>query len=189
MPSPIDRTLILESVLTVWREEGYQGATTRKVAALAGVGEMTLFRRFKDKASLFRAALELEADRFTDAIGCSDGLEADLERVVSAYQALLERSAPIILDFLLEAPRNPELARVGPVPLAAIVHVGSLIMRYQQEGRLRDGPPFEAVLSLLSPIFMSALVRRAQPTLAGRLEGSRHVQRFLDGWSSAPIKP
>lgn len=157
MPTAIDTVHILESVLIVWREEGYQRATTRKVAALAGISEMTLFRRFGEKAALFRAAMELEAERFTaQAIGHSGDLEADLERIVRAYAALLDRSAPIFLDFLLEAPRNPDLSRIRGVPLAAIVKVVSIITALSIGG---PSPPRRAV---------PGTAHARQPALRGR---------------------
>lgn len=183
MPTAIDAVHILESVLTVWREDGYQRATTRRVAALAGISEVTLFRRYGDKAALFRAALELEAERFTaDAVEHSGDVRADLVTIVRAYSALLDRSAPIILDFLLEGPRNPQLARIRVVPLTAIGKVATVIAKHQAEGQLRDGPPIAAILALLSPLVMSALLARVQPGMAMPIGHSERVNAFLQGW-------
>lgn len=183
MPAAIDTIHILESVLTVWRADGYQRATTRKVAALAGISEITLFRRYGDKAGLFRAAMELEAERFTaEAIGHRGDIEADLLSIVRAYSALLDRSAPIILDFLLEGSRNPELARIRVVPLAAIGNVATIITKHQAEGQLRDGPPIAAILALLSPLVMSALLTRAQPGITFAFDPAERVRSFLLGW-------
>jgi AcrR family transcriptional regulator len=183
MPTAIDAVHILESVLTVWREDGYQRATTRKVAALAGISEITLFRRYGDKAALFRAALELEAERFTaEAIDYSGDVRADLASIVRAYSALLDRSAPIVLDFLLEGPRNRELARIRAVPLEAIGKVAMVITKHQMEGRLRDGPPIAVILALLSPLVMSAMLARAQPGMAPTVDHFERVNAFLIGW-------
>ncbi len=183
MPTAIDTVHILESVLTVWREDGYQRATTRKVAALAGISEITLFRRYGDKAALFRAAMELEAERFTaDAIEHSGDVRADLVTIVQAYSKLLDRSGAIILDFLLEGPRNPELARIRAVPLEAIGKVAMVIAKHQTEGRLRDGPPIAVILALLSPIVMSAILARAQPGMAPAVDHMERVNSFLIGW-------
>lgn len=184
MPAAIDANLILESVLTVWREVGYQRATTRKVSSLAGISEMTLFRRFGDKAALFRAALSLEAERFSSqAIEHSGDLETDLEQIVLAYSALLDRSGAIVLDFLLEAPRNPDLAQIRSIPLATMGKVALIIVRHQSEGNLRQGSPFEAILSLLSPLVMSAFLRRAQPEMVPSSDPDFLVTKFLQGWS------
>lgn len=184
MPAAIDTVHILESVLTVWREDGYQRATTRKVAALAGISEMTLFRRFGDKAALFRAAMELEANRFTaQAIVHSGDLEADLEQIVRAYATLLEQSASIIFDFLLEAPRNPELARIGLVPMAAMGEIAQILGRYQADGRLRRGAPLSALIDLLSPVIMTALLSRGKPGMVPMIDPTERARGFLQGWA------
>jgi AcrR family transcriptional regulator len=188
MPPAIDPSAILEAVLSVWRVEGYQRATTRQIAALAGISEMTLFRRFGDKAALFRAALELEAERFTaEAMEYSGNLEADLQLIVDAYAALLDRSASIVLDFLLEAPRNPDLARIRVVPAAALGKVAMVIVRHQAEGRLRDGPPLGALLALLSPLVMAAMLKRAQPGMLPSDTSGERVKDFLLGWGTAEV--
>jgi AcrR family transcriptional regulator len=184
MPAAIDPVHILESVLTVWRDDGYQRATTRKVAALANISEMTLFRRFGDKAALFRAAMELEARRFTSqALVYTGDLDADLEQIARAYATLLEKNASIIFDFLLEAPRNPELAGMGAAPMAAMSSIAQIIGRYQADGRLRDGAPLAALVELLSPLIMAALLGRAQPGMALTINPAERVRAFLNGWA------
>jgi AcrR family transcriptional regulator len=60
-PKPdIDETKerILQAAMQVFVENGYAGATTRAIAAAAGVNEVTLFRRFGNKQRLFEAVLE-----------------------------------------------------------------------------------------------------------------------------------
>ena len=182
MPAPIDEKIILDAALSVWREEGFRNATTRKVAARAGVGEVTLFRRFGDKAALFGAALTTEADRFQAAgAGYSGNLKADLLRVVEAYGALLERNGAIVLDFLLEAPRNDQLRAIAPVPMAAIASVAAMLARYQEAGALKPGNPFELVLSLLGPVIMGHAISKAQPAIQADFTPSAYVEMWLTG--------
>lgn len=185
MPASIDERRILNAALSVWREHGYRDATTRKVAALAGIGEVTLFRRFGDKAALFAAALRSEADHFRADINVSDDVVSDVTSLVAAYQAVLARNGTIVLDFLVEAPRNAELARIGPVPMAAIASAAALIVSHQQAGRLRPGPPHLIVLTLLAPLIMGHALARAQPMLLLPLDPSAVVSRFLEGWRVA----
>jgi AcrR family transcriptional regulator len=184
MPAPIDETRILDAALAVWREEGFRDATTRKVAAHAGIGEVTLFRRFGDKAALFRAALAREAELFAaDRIAYSGELLTDLVAVVEAYRAMLARNGEIVLDFLVNAPRDEALRSLAPVPLGAMLRVADILMRYQAEGVLRPAPPSSLVLALLSPILMSHALSRSQPALASNLEASGVVEKFLTGWT------
>jgi len=49
---------LLTAAREVFEEEGFRGATTRKIAARAGVNEVTLFRHFASKEELIGAALE-----------------------------------------------------------------------------------------------------------------------------------
>lgn len=57
------REALLEAATKVFAEFGARGATTRRIAQVAGVNEVTLFRHFKSKDELFQAALETFARR------------------------------------------------------------------------------------------------------------------------------
>lgn len=52
------REKLLEATLELISEKGYLGATTREIAALAGVSELTLFRKFGKKENLFEEMLK-----------------------------------------------------------------------------------------------------------------------------------
>ncbi len=55
----VDKTeqKILDAALKIFAEKGYKGATTRGIAAKAGVNDSTLFRKFKTKENLFNQVL------------------------------------------------------------------------------------------------------------------------------------
>ena len=187
VPAAIDPDRLLDAALAVWREEGFRAATTRKVATRAGVGEMTLFRRYGDKAGLMGAVLEREGQRFApDALSPTEDVRADLERIVAAYAALLDRLGAVVFDFLLLAPGDPALARMRPVPLAAVGRAAEVIAAHQAEGRLRRGDPMAAVLALLGPILAGALLARAQPGAIPKPDPTEAASRFLEGWGTPP---
>ena len=48
---------LLEAAYAAFAEEGFRGATTRKIAARAGVNEVTLFRHFAGKEELLAEAV------------------------------------------------------------------------------------------------------------------------------------
>src|SRR5919107_1475343 len=52
-----NRARILEAAARVYAETGYRGATTRRIATVAGVNEITLFRHFGSKDALIREAI------------------------------------------------------------------------------------------------------------------------------------
>ena len=51
------RWKLLDAAARVYAETGYRGATTRRIAQVAGVNEVTLFRHFGSKDALIREAL------------------------------------------------------------------------------------------------------------------------------------
>lgn len=55
-PEEVDR-LVCDAARRLFALKGYTGSTTREIAALAGVHEPLLYRRYGSKAGLFRAAV------------------------------------------------------------------------------------------------------------------------------------
>ena len=182
MPPPVNEDRILDAALSVWREQGYRDATTLKVAERAGIGEVTLFRRFGGKGKLFAAALAREAKSFEiAALAPSDNVESDLLNIVHAYEQLLDRNGAIIADFLLNRPNDPAFDELAVIPRAAITKVAGIIVSHQQAGRLQPGPPLQLMIGLLSPLIMSHMLRRAQPELSLGTAPQEIVRRFLKG--------
>lgn len=50
------RQKLCEAAIDLFSQEGYDGVTTKKIAEVAGVSEMTLFRHFGSKTNLFQDA-------------------------------------------------------------------------------------------------------------------------------------
>ncbi|TPG36455.1 TetR/AcrR family transcriptional regulator [Mycolicibacterium hodleri] len=61
------RALILTAARDVFSERGYAGASTRELAARAGVAEHLLFRNFGTKAKLFEEAVFVPFEAFISA--------------------------------------------------------------------------------------------------------------------------
>jgi AcrR family transcriptional regulator len=59
------REALLRAAIKVFAETGTRGATTRRIAQEADVNEVTLFRHFKSKDDLLRAAVQLFASQAT----------------------------------------------------------------------------------------------------------------------------
>jgi AcrR family transcriptional regulator len=58
-PAPKEtRQKIIEAAVEIGSKVGYARATTKAIAEIAGVNEITLFRHFGSKANLFSAAIE-----------------------------------------------------------------------------------------------------------------------------------
>jgi TetR/AcrR family transcriptional regulator len=80
MSAPNRRAQLLEAALNVFSEKGFDGATTKEIAAAAGVTEAIIFRHFPTKQSLYRAVLESE-------FGCSD-----FQKWLAEAQASMDRN-------------------------------------------------------------------------------------------------
>lgn len=62
-PTADRRQDILEAAGDLFSRKGFNGTTTRELAAAAGVHEPVLFRHFKNKGALYSATLEIRLSR------------------------------------------------------------------------------------------------------------------------------
>ena len=100
---------ILDAVLKLLGEHGYGGLTMEGVAAEAGVGKTTVYRRYAGKADLVTAAIaRLTED---DDVPDSGDTRADLLEMLRRFMAAKQRSQSMRLlgTLFLERDRNPEL--------------------------------------------------------------------------------
>lgn len=191
---------VLTAALQVLAEQGLKGATTRAIAARAGVNEVTLFRRYGNKAGLLRAAVLSRASALAGS-GVQDtgNLEADLIHLTRHYQAALETVGPVIRVIATEFPRHPELRGLLDGPLELFRRIGVLLTRYQQGGQLRPEPLTTLLPALIGPLVLPHLIpdlfRTLAPDLAPdapdpfTLDAAQHVHRFLHGRVPHPEDP
>lgn len=184
--SACDETL-LDAAIEVVSARGYLGATTRRIAAKAGVNEVTLFRRFGSKQALISKAVMREANRLVaDAV---DGNEigADLLAFCRSYQRVVTDRAPFIAVLISEVPRHPELREVLNGPLGAFRAVSRIISRGQETGQLRREPPMAATITLLAPLLAHTFLGRAVGDgIVPALDLEEHVRGFLRGRAPDP---
>lgn len=76
-----EEKLIL-AALNQFKLHGFNGATTKAIAAEAGVAEVTLFRYFGDKKTLFMRTAEYVGEQF-GLINIPDSISGDLRRDVT----------------------------------------------------------------------------------------------------------
>jgi AcrR family transcriptional regulator len=177
MARSVSDTQILAAALDILAQAGYAGATTRQIAAAAGINEVTLFRRFGNKQKLLKAAVEQEAASFAAAgIEYSGDVAADLLRVVQFYQHIVQERGRVIAMFLTEIPRQPELLELMETPL---------LQRYQSAGVLVEEPPMQAFTALVGPLFLSGILGHISGGRVGlpatSFDAASHVQRYLGG--------
>src|SRR3954464_12837564 len=73
------RSQLLEIGLNLFAKKGFNGATTKEIAAAAGITEAVIFRHFPSKQALYQAVLESE-------IGCPG-----FQQWLGVAQACMER--------------------------------------------------------------------------------------------------
>ncbi|MCL7455430.1 MAG: TetR/AcrR family transcriptional regulator [Anaerolineae bacterium] len=109
------RFRLLEAAAQLFAERGYARATTRELAAAAGVNEVTLFRHFGSKKNLFAAVVEHYASPSLDAaLEIQPGGDYRQDLVVMGRQVMdlmLERRDAMRL-MLCEAEHFPEVGEV-----------------------------------------------------------------------------
>ncbi len=183
MAARVAEQQILNAVVDTVLAHGYDGATTRQIAAAAGVNEVTLFRRYGDKASLVRAAIAHEVAVFGRRGPAYTGhLEADLLRILDFYAAIVQDRGRMLIMLIAEAPRRPELAEVIREPLQVMNEILAMLHRYQASGMLAGDDPTDLATALLGPLLLHTMFARVHPDLASApFSTQQHLQRFLDG--------
>jgi AcrR family transcriptional regulator len=183
MPKIIDETNIFRTVIDTWVSHGYEGATTKEIADLAGLNETTLFRKYGSKVALFEKAVnhQLE-DTPLNRIAYTGDLEADLLAIVEAYMETNELYGEIIPTLLTELPRHPELKGAFDRVWGNMQRILGIIQEYQAQGTLTPESPLTTLNALVGPMMTSQMIRCADLSLpVPDLDPLEHVNTFLHG--------
>lgn len=184
MPKIISDEKIYRAVLETVIERGYMGATTKQMAEAAGINEVTLFRKYGNKAQLVKQAIIAIAEQIDleSTATYTGDVVADLLRVAQTYQGSAAEYGQFFYTVLLEVPRHPELAAALDMPFAMIGDIGKLLARYQAEGVLAQEHPLHAVAALWGPLMVTNIIQRALPGAAPpQIDLEAHIAHFLDG--------
>jgi AcrR family transcriptional regulator len=113
--STLTRIRLIEAASQVFASLGVQGATTREIARVAGVNEVTLFRHFPSKEQLLKAVIEnalaLQMEALAHPETWTQNLHSDLRHYGKLYNTMLEAHEDLIRTFIGEAKRHPEAAK------------------------------------------------------------------------------
>jgi len=184
MPKIIDDYTIFQKSIQKLIEKGYAGATTKTIAAEVGISEVTLFRRYGNKSELIKRAVKsaVETSAFNSASSFTGDVEADLLRVVIAYQELADRGGRFLPALIAEIPRYPELSDLLETPYDMVNKIGKLIVVYQNKGILKQEHPVHAVAGLLGPLNIASMIQQV-PTKQSfpPFDPKTHVRHYLSG--------
>jgi AcrR family transcriptional regulator len=178
---------IFEAVLVVWNNRGFSQTTLKRIGEAAGLGELTLLRRFGSKEELVRLAFTHAVEEFCRECTASDDLRSDLVRLVEVFRSLLRRRGRLVLDFILEASRTDQVVELVPTALVATNQIATIIAEHQAKGLLRGDSPWEPILALIAPLLLPALQHDPQSKIYPSASGN--IEEFLKGWAlSEPLK-
>ena len=109
------RDKLLRATLELVSDKGYLGATTREIAALAGVSELTLFRKFGKKENLFEEMLESHTflPRLRDLVeeAHEKPVREGLSLIGARFLHTLQERRPLVQIMLSEMSHYPEKVR------------------------------------------------------------------------------
>jgi len=161
------REQVLSAAVRVVNEQGWRGATTRRIAEAAGVNEVTLFRHFGCKETLIQEAMRWSAERVPlQTLPEEPGdVEMELGQWASKhYRHLIEVRAHIrktIGEFEL----HPEVASWAKrVPKHQSMSLERYLTRLRERGQTGGSwDPRAAANMLLGTLFADAISRDIIP--------------------------
>jgi AcrR family transcriptional regulator len=150
---------ILQAALELVVEDGLRGTTIEGIAARAGVGKATIYRRWKTKEELFIEALRTVAFPLPDPD--TGSLRGDVEAIIAFNLEHATRNAALLMPRLMvEAADDPELFAVMQdvlvEPRRAVLR--TILRRGVERGEMRDDVDPEAAIDLLIGPFIYAVL-------------------------------
>lgn len=184
------RQRILQAAAMVFAEKGYARATTRSLAAAAGVNEVTLFRHFGNKQNLFAAVMnQFGGPALSTAMEMELGgdYRKNLTMVgTRLLQLLLERKDALRL-MLCEATHFPEVQAVMVQNPRRIRRMLAAYLQQQiEQGRVRRMHPEAMAQAFTGMLFSYAIVEgffedTLEPDLAIEDLVAQFVDIFVEG--------
>jgi TetR/AcrR family transcriptional regulator len=157
------RRQLIHAARKVFAERGFRGATTRQIAAAAGVTEALIFQHFPDKDSLYAAILDQGAneprgDVWLDELEASRTTCDDATVIRSLYQGVIslhERDPDLLRLMVFSALEEHPLARHVNARATRLYRLlESFITDGQRAGRFKPGSPaFLARAALALPVY------------------------------------
>jgi AcrR family transcriptional regulator len=142
---------LLEAAAQLFARSGLKGTTTREIALLADLNEVTLFRYFPRKSDLFLAALEFHLGRLKMSRDLQMSLAADDNAAV-----VIPKAIAFVLDALIAQPELQDLLHVARFELP------------EADKIIRDqlGPIFDALSAYFKKSADKGSLRSVEPALA-----------------------
>ena len=157
------RQRLLDAAQELFCRRGFDGVSTREMAARAGVNEVTLFRLFGTKEKVLYAVMDREADIrskiMLEWLEPTGDVVADLGRFGRYMLQNMRLKAPIMKLGMTEVSRKPQLwRRISPAPEAALELLSRYFERAAKKGLIRKVDPRLAATVFFSFFFRSMVM-------------------------------
>lgn len=150
--SPEAHRAILDSTLALLGELGFERMSIEAIAAHAGVGKTTIYRRWKTKEDLVADALS--SVKATPVVPDTGDLRTDVGLLAEAFASAVRdplgrRVITLIIDTLTNNPALAELywERFGALKNDAL---RTVLLRACERGQLREDANLDVILDLIS---------------------------------------
>lgn len=188
----ISRERILEAAARVYAKHGFRGATTRLIAAEAGVNEVTLFRTFGSKGALLEAVLE-----HSDCGAQMSRLplqpldpQHELSVWVGGYLEGIREIRPMLVQAMSELDERPEAAEFACRGRSQVHDILTQYVVTMQRQRIADesADVVAAVTMLISSVMGDAMGRPMVPDSYPPADeaAQRYVACFLRSIGATP---
>ncbi len=158
---------ILAAAQRVYAEHGFRGATTRRIAEIAGVNEVTLFRIFGSKDALLDEAVRPNATRREVSVLTDHPVDpgAEVTSWVAAQLEFLRERRSLIRKTMSEVEERPHLiACVREGPQCAHIALTQYLAALVEDGWIAPSPDHKAAIAMLmGAVFGDAMGREMIP--------------------------
>ena len=178
------RQRILEAAGEIFQTLGYARTTTQLIAAKAGVAEVTLFRHFGDKQSLFRAvAQQIGGGPGLDRIEAqlTYDLETDLRLISRHVLGFFLAQQDAIRMLMFETIHFPEMKEaLAQNPRGMIRLLSHYFQKQMEKGQLQKIEPKIAAQTFMSMLFGYAIgLEPIKELLAGDIPMEEIIESFV----------
>ena len=156
---------IMKAAFDILQRDGLAKTTTKKIAAEAGVNEVTLFRKFENKKNLINVTKEFYLKKFTDKL--EENFNYTEEETIDEYlnktfQGMLEfeeEDAKIVRVALGEVRENPEnKLLISEIVEPVFRKLEGFFELQKEKGEIRDINVKAISLLCYSILFQSILI-------------------------------
>ena len=159
------RERVLTAALDAFTQHGFRGATTRRVAAIAGVNEVTIFRIFGSKRALLAEALSSPAgpDPITAVPADTRDPAAALTVWTGNCLRSLSERAPVLRACMGDSAERPELGQaVIAIQDSIFAELAGYLERMRDAGLVRSSVDLSAAATMLAATIIADGMGRDQ---------------------------